>query len=310
LGIPKLNKINLKLIGKKKSSKEIKLSDWELDFYSRPILDERGKKLWELLVTDSKRSFIFSEFFRNNKVNSTSLKLTITKLISEFGIKKPSKCHFFRNQSLNIVTRALNDLEIRATPSRRCPTIMDLLEERLESIYKQHPGYCESSIDKSSIELLIPKSLPSKLKGEVWAFVQLSTYDLKKEVEESLNKNCFGSTAAYLETLYSVQREKIVPGVVVFSKRSIPLSAWTNSLELASIYVDMKLDCLVLESGVNQKWVYGSYRKSGATNEEARAWERSKKAVKGLHFLAIQPSRDSDTVSGLWLMQTRGLPKI
>ncbi|NES69560.1 MAG: DUF1092 family protein, partial [Okeania sp. SIO2D1] len=26
---------------------------WELDFYSRPILDERQKKLWELLICES-----------------------------------------------------------------------------------------------------------------------------------------------------------------------------------------------------------------------------------------------------------------
>ena len=26
---------------------------WELDFYSRPVLDENGKKLWEVLICES-----------------------------------------------------------------------------------------------------------------------------------------------------------------------------------------------------------------------------------------------------------------
>jgi len=284
--------------------------DWEIDFYNRPIIDERGKKLWELLVTDSKRSFVFSEFFRSNKVNSTSVKLTLTKLLTKFDSKKPIRCHFFRNQSQNIITRALNDLEIRAIPSRRCPTLMDLLEERLELVYKKHPGYNETSLNISTTELSIPKPLPDALIGENWSFVQLSADNLKKEVRDSVERNSFGSTSAFYKILDRVIGDKIIPGVVVVSKRSIPLSAWTNSLELASISVDSKLACLILESGISQRWIYCSYRKSEANNQEARAWERSKKNVKGLHFLAIQSSRDSDTVSGLWLMQTRELPVI
>ena len=29
---------------------------WELDFYSRPVLDEEGKKLWEVLICESPNS--------------------------------------------------------------------------------------------------------------------------------------------------------------------------------------------------------------------------------------------------------------
>lgn len=43
---------------------------WEIDFCSRPLLDERGKKVWELLICDPERNFEFSEFFPNSKINS------------------------------------------------------------------------------------------------------------------------------------------------------------------------------------------------------------------------------------------------
>lgn len=43
---------------------------WEVDFCSRPLLDDRGKKVWELLITDADRKLQYSEFFPNNKINS------------------------------------------------------------------------------------------------------------------------------------------------------------------------------------------------------------------------------------------------
>ena len=46
---------------------------WELDFSSRPILDERGKKKWELLICDAQRHFQYSGYFPNNKINSTQV---------------------------------------------------------------------------------------------------------------------------------------------------------------------------------------------------------------------------------------------
>ena len=46
---------------------------WELDFSSRPILDSRGKKRWELLICSPDRSWIYSKWFPNNKINSTQV---------------------------------------------------------------------------------------------------------------------------------------------------------------------------------------------------------------------------------------------
>lgn len=45
----------------------------ELDFCSRPLLDERGKKVWELLICSPDRSFEYSQYFPNNKINSAEV---------------------------------------------------------------------------------------------------------------------------------------------------------------------------------------------------------------------------------------------
>jgi hypothetical protein len=47
---------------------------WELDFCSRPILDERGKKVWELIICDADRNFEYATYYPNNKINSTEVR--------------------------------------------------------------------------------------------------------------------------------------------------------------------------------------------------------------------------------------------
>lgn len=50
-----------------------KATVWEIDFCSRPLLDERGKKIWELLICDTDRNFEYSEYFPNSKINSAEV---------------------------------------------------------------------------------------------------------------------------------------------------------------------------------------------------------------------------------------------
>jgi len=56
------------------NEKEVPTSNvWQLDFCSRPILDERGKKVWELLLCDPARQFEYAKYFPNNKINSAEV---------------------------------------------------------------------------------------------------------------------------------------------------------------------------------------------------------------------------------------------
>jgi len=58
-----------------------KARTWELDFSSRPILDARGKKRWELLICDSDRAWTYSKYFPNNKINSTQARAPAAGLV-------------------------------------------------------------------------------------------------------------------------------------------------------------------------------------------------------------------------------------
>ena len=78
---------------------------WELDFYSRPILDENNKKRWELLICEAPSRvdqsldilFRYSAFCPNQSVNSIWLRENIEKAIAESG-EFPQKIRFFRRQ--------------------------------------------------------------------------------------------------------------------------------------------------------------------------------------------------------------------
>ena len=71
------------------------IREWELDFCSRPIIDARGKRLWELLICDSGKNFQFAKFYPNNVINSITLKDALMLMIQR-GLPKPQKIRFFR----------------------------------------------------------------------------------------------------------------------------------------------------------------------------------------------------------------------
>lgn len=58
-------------------------------------------------------------------------------------------------------------------PAALAPPCADWLEDRLDSVYKQHPGYSDKASTLFTIDLGAPEELPDALRGEKWSFVQL-----------------------------------------------------------------------------------------------------------------------------------------
>jgi hypothetical protein len=76
-------------------------ADWELDCYSRPVMVD-GKKLWEVLITDSSNSFRYSKVLSSNAVNSRELR-KVVEGVMEMADVKPSTIRFFRGAMFNMV---------------------------------------------------------------------------------------------------------------------------------------------------------------------------------------------------------------
>lgn len=115
--------------------------DWEIDCYSRPVVTVGGKKLWEVLVTDSSGSFRFCKTLPSNQVNSKVLRQTVEDLIEDPNIDtKPSTIRFFRGAMFNMINIALSELDVVGRPSRCTNSIAGWLEERHRDVYPNMEG--------------------------------------------------------------------------------------------------------------------------------------------------------------------------
>jgi hypothetical protein len=149
------------------------IREWELDFCSRPILDARGKKVWELVVCDATLSLQFTRYFPNNAINSVTLRDALASVPEALGVPLPDRVRFFRSQMQTIITRACGELGLKAVPSRRCVSLLLWLDERYETVYSRHPGFQAGTRPLLALDNPFPTMLPENLVGDKWAFVQL-----------------------------------------------------------------------------------------------------------------------------------------
>ncbi|KAJ6819485.1 protein TAB2-like protein, chloroplastic [Iris pallida] len=280
----------------------VSISEWELDFCSRPILDSRGKKIWELVVCDSSLSLQYTKFFPNNVINSVTLRDAIADVCDSLGVPLPDKIRYFRSQMQTIITKACNELGIKPVPSKRCISLFLWLEERYETVYTCHPGFQKGSKPLLSLDNPFPMELPENLFGDKWAFVQLPFSAVQEEVSSLESRYAFGGSLDLDLLGIEIEDRTLIPGLAVASSRAKPLAAWMNGLEVCSLEVDVNRACLILSVGVSTRYIYATYKKNAATTREAEAWEEAKKASGGLHFLAIQESLDLDDCVGFWLL--------
>jgi hypothetical protein len=114
-------------------------ADWELDCYSRPVVAVGGKKLWEVLITDSTGSFRFLKTLPSNQVNSKELRSTIEELVEQIELK-PNTIRYFRGAMFNMIKIALSEIDVVGRPSRCTYAVAQWLEERHRDTYPNMEG--------------------------------------------------------------------------------------------------------------------------------------------------------------------------
>ncbi|MFB2833527.1 Tab2/Atab2 family RNA-binding protein [Floridanema evergladense] len=279
---------------------------WELDFYSRPILDENKKKIWEVLICESslnindsgEEKFRYSQYCSNQEVNSVTLGNAIKEAMAKSG-QTPQKIRFFRTQMNNMITKAGKDLGIPCAPSRRTFNLNQWLAKRMEEVYPSHPGY--TPVGANSSVLMpnpTPQTLPDALLAEKWAFVSLEAAAFAEMPEWEI-----GFQEAFPLKNFGVNPDTSIPGMIFFSSRALPLAAWISGLELTSLKFEaLPLANLLLETGVNDSWILANI-KDAATIAEAQGFEAAKQKANGVHFLAVQSDPQAESFAGFWLLQ-------
>ena len=281
---------------------------WELDFYSRPILDENKKKVWEVLICesplevgdDADSTFRYAQYCSSTQVNSVWLRQALEEAMAQSN-QSPQKIRFFRTQMNNMITKACNDLGILVAPSRRTFTLNRWLSERMQEVYPNHPGF-QANVPNPSVQMptQAPESLPDALVGQQWAFVTLeaSAFEEMHEWEIDFRE-------AFPMKNLGITPDTNLPGLIIFSLRALPLAGWLSGLDLASIKIDTEKDRLLLETGVSDRWILANL-KDRALLAEAKAFEQAKQKAQGVHFLAVQSDPQAESFAGFWLLQELG----
>lgn len=283
---------------------------WELDFYSRPILDEQNKKVWEVLICESpldvrdspESMFQYAQFCPNKQVNSVWLRTAIEEAISKSG-QTPQKIRFFRTQMENMITKACQDLGIPAYPSRRTFTLNNWLQERMQEVYPNYPGFEPVGPNPSVlIQSQPPQPLPDALIGQQWAFVTLEASAFAEMSEWEI-----GFQEAFPLQIEGVTPDTRIPGVIIFSPRATPMAAWVSGLELAFLKFELfPVPRLLLETGANDSWILANIKDADAV-AEALGFEEAKQKAQQVHFLAIQSDPQAESFAGFWLLRENSL---
>ncbi|MEY2984931.1 MAG: hypothetical protein RLZZ568_1548 [Cyanobacteriota bacterium] len=287
---------------------------WELDFYARPLLDDQQKKVWEVLICESPQSvqqdlgalFRYRQVCPSTTVNSLWLKTAIETAIAESG-QMPQKIRFFRRQMNNMISKACEEAGIPPAPSRRTYALQAWLEDRLRNFYPHQPGYDAQLAQSPSVQYpaLNAIPLPDAVRGDQgdrWALVSLAAADFQELPDWEIG---FGEN--FPLTGWNLEDSTRIPGLILFSPRSLPLAAWLSGLELG--YLQYSTDprpIIRLETGASDSWVVANVT-DAISEKEAQGFEAAKKQAGNIHFLAIQDSPESETFAGFWLLQETAL---
>ncbi len=284
---------------------QVKKIDWELDFYSRPILESNGKKRWELIISTKKNFYLKENFYWNkicpaNEVNSVWLTEALKEalLFAEGkGIGKPEKVRFWRSSMKSIIKKSLENIGIEALPSRRTYNLFERIKFLEKEIYPKETGYVNGVLAPSftsSIENE-PKPLPEALRGDSLTISELSIGALKESSDWPIE---FGDIFPIEK---AIDDKNQVPGLRLFSEnRAIALAAWFSSLEPIKLIIEKNR--LILEASEDDKWLVTDLSQQAAKELNLK-FEESRRFSKGYQFISIQSTPFTEEFSGFWILK-------
>jgi hypothetical protein len=277
------------------------VSGWQVDFYRRPLQNNAGQPLWELLICDDQRLFTFSAFCSQSEASVDWLTGQLQQAIAA-DQSKPNQIWAFRPQSWSLIETASQSLGISAIPTRRTTALKQWLQERAND-YLQMPNYNAQIYSPLAIDKALPLPLPEALWGEQWRFATFVGDELEATFRERPIP-IFSMPEEYLPLTLGLASTVAIPGVVIDGGRqSMHLARWLQEVKPAYLnYIPGEPDGLLLEAGLAERWILTTFTdaevKAAAQNFATRTH-----LTKGVHFLLIQPDDSGMTFSGFWLLK-------
>ena len=286
--------------------------DWELDYYSRPILEADGKKRWELLICSTpevsagddgtSHQFRWVQTCPATSVNSIWLKEALEQALcaaEDQGFSAPRRLRCWRASMRTMVQRAAEGLGMELVSSRRTYALVNWLQERERSVYPHEPGYMAGPLAPPPQPLRpIAVPLPEAARGESWAWASLPLEALAGAGEWDLG------FAGLVPLPSGLEAEVPVPGIRLFSpSRALALAGWLAGLE--PVRLEISGLQLVLEAGMEDRWLLTNLDQAEA-EAAARAFAAARTQAGGLQFMAVQANEADQRFEGFWLL--RDLP--
>ena len=285
----------------------LKKADWEIDYYSRPIIEENGKKRWELLIA-STNSFKETNKFRWEKicpasnVNSIWLKEALEEAIKEAhdqGWATPLVFRCWRASMKTMIKRAADQIGIELICSRRTYSLIEWIIERERYFYPKQSGYISVPLAPPSNPIKNqPIPLPEEVRGDSWSFATLSINTLRESDEWQIE------FSSLIPIKNSIDGNTSITGLRLFSpKRSLALAAWLGGLEPAKLV--MEGTQIILEAGQADRWLVTDIQdeaKSAIKNNFLNAKENAD----GLQFISVQKDPEQTSLDGFWMLRDIG----
>ena len=284
-------------------------ADWELDYYSRPILDPDGKKRWELLICSSAAQadqpgcqFRWVLPCPAGSVNSQwlrqGLEQALTQALAE-GFAAPRRLRCWRASMRTMVQRAAEPLGLEVVASRRCYALVEWLLERQATVYPAEEGYMAGPLappPQPIQPLAVP--LPEAARGDSWSWASLPLAALREAGAWPV------SFAGLVPLPADCNGEVMVSGLRLFSaNRSLAIAGWLAGLE--PVRLEIAGNQLVLEAGMEDRWLLGSLSADEAA-AAAEAFRNARSQAGGIQFMAVQSSPEQQGFDGFWIL--RDLP--
>ncbi|KAJ1623463.1 hypothetical protein T492DRAFT_1054731 [Pavlovales sp. CCMP2436] len=276
---------------------------WELDLYTRPVTNDQGKKLWELLVTDANGVMRHVEPLPSSLINSRELRKRIQALVDRAEVR-PTQVRFFRTEMQAMIGVALSELPVLTVPTRRTYELRNWLENRYRDVYPTMPGYKPELADAERARPALdrqPVKMPDALRGDKWAFVELPLGELRGP-DASIDASNIGFGNTFSVEDIDLPDSALVPGLLITSTRAEPLAAWMSGTELASVTADLERGDLSLEVGIDTLYMFARLWDL-TQREEAASFMRTCREARGLHFIAVRESLEEEGVKGFWLLR-------
>ncbi|MBC7969281.1 MAG: Tab2/Atab2 family RNA-binding protein [Verrucomicrobia bacterium] len=274
---------------------------WELDFYRRPLQDEVGNPLWELLICAPSENFRYTALCPQADASADWLLVQLQQL-TDAGRSQPDRIDVFRPQTLNLLETVGKQLGIAIEATRRTPILKRWLEEKARQ-YPTLAGSTGQAYNPLAIDQPPPVPLSETLWGDRWRFAALPAADLVDAFSDR-PLPILDMPESLLPLKLGLASTTLIPGVVIDGGRqAMRLALWLQQAKPVSLsYISGAPDGLILEAGLVDRWILTTFEDAEVATA-GQTFEQRKQLSQGLHFLLVQPDDSGMTYSGFWLLK-------